>query len=124
MSQLKEKVMAYQSHLETTSMDNLKSEPKSENNNKNITFKEVKVLEETKPENDEELNVLDKRIGRLLRRQDKRYGNFKTKKSNPKSNVGKEDKKEKKSKDQEIICYECKKPGDIKYECPILIKKM
>lgn len=36
----------------------------------------------------------------------------------------KDDKKDKKSMDPKIICYECKKTGHIKYECLVLIKKM
>ena len=36
----------------------------------------------------------------------------------------KEEKKEKKKEKKEIVCYECRKPGHIKYACLVLIKKI
>lgn len=54
--------MAYQSHLESTGMDDAKSDPKVESNKKNIAFKVVQEAKEIEIEDDKKLNVLAKRI--------------------------------------------------------------
>ncbi len=115
LSQLREKLLAYESHINTTE--------EAEGSSRAIAFKARKVTnDETDSDDDMEENIgmLARKLSKFFK--GKKYNNFnKTNKSSAGKNYKeKEEKKEKK----ELVCYECKQPGHIKYECPILKKKM
>ena len=70
--------------------------------------------EETSNDEDEDIALLSRKIGKLLRnRKLRRNGNF------IKRDASKGERGERQRREQ-IVCYECKKPGHIKYDCPLL----
>ena len=124
LSQLREKLMAYESHIKTTQ--------KAEGSTKGIAFKVKEMMQnetetdDSDDEKEEDINLLARRLNRLFKRQrGKKFSVFKKSTEYKNNDAGKHYKeKEKKKEKKEIQCYECKKPGHIKYECPTLIKKM
>ena len=76
------------------------------------------------------MNLLAKKLSKFFKKKGKhtnrsqRYANDHFRNDAGKVIKEKEEKKEKKKEKNELICYECKKPGHIKYVCPVLIKKM
>lgn len=52
------------------------------------------------------------------------YGNFKFKKVNKISYASKDEEKDKKGNKQDIGCFKGKKLEHVKYEYPVLVKKM
>ena len=124
LSQLREKLMAYESHIKTTQG--------TESSTKGIAFKAKEIMQnqtETDVSDDEEeedINLLARRLNRLFKKQrGKKFSVFKKSTEYKKNDAGKAYKeKEKRKEKKEIQCYECKKPGHIKYECPTLIKKI
>ena len=104
--------MVYQSHKDATE--------EAEGSKKVVAFKAKEITadasdSENSDNESDDINLLAKRIGRILRRKQgkkfetKRYDTGKFFKDNDKKKEMKEEKK------QEIIYYECKKPGHIKY---------
>ena len=76
------------------------------------------------------MNLLVKKLSRFFKKKGKRFNQSQRYANDRfKSDAGnmineKEEKKEKKKEKKEIVCYECRKPGHIKYACPVLMKKM
>ena len=116
--------MAYESHIKTTQG--------AESSTKGIAFKAKETMQneietdDSDDEEEEDINLLARRLNRLFKRQrGKKFSVFKKSTEYKKNDARKAYKeKEKKKEKKEIQCYECKKPGHIKYECPTLIKKM
>ena len=116
--------MAYESHIKTTQG--------AEGSTKGIAFKVKEIMQnetetdDSDDEKEEDINLLARRLNRLFKKQrGKKFSVFKKSTEYKNNDAGKAYKeKEKKKEKREIQCYECKKPGHIKYECPTLIKKM
>ena len=130
LSQLREKLQAYESKL--------KHQYEQEKGKKSIAFKASVEKEpesdkdsESEEEDDDDVTLLARKLSRLINRKKGKFPNRNKVLTTDKFkyDVGKifkekEEKKEKKKEKKEIICFECKKPGHIKYACPVLIKKM
>src|SRR5262249_393254 len=124
LSQLREKLMAYESHKKTIQGE--------ESSSKGIAFqaKEIAInqvdTDDSNDEGDEDINLLVRKLNRFFKKQrGKKFSAFKKTTNYRKNDAGKAYKeKEKKEEKKEIQCYECKKLGHIKYECTSLIKKM
>ena len=112
--------MAYESHLDTTK--------ELESNKKAVAVKAKKVVvkesdSDESSDEDEEVNSFAQRLHKILKKQGKKFVNYK--KHFYDYDAGKDYREKEKIKEKkELICYECKKPGHIKYECPVLLKKL
>ena len=94
----------------------MKSHDDHDKKKKGIAFKSSIKEEETSDEDDddEEFAMMAKRFKRFFRKGGQRF--------NQRRDDFKKNSKEVPQKKEQIICYECKKPGHIKAECPKLRK--
>ena len=92
-------LMAYEVQLE-----NMKIEEKSISKKKELAFKAIKEesdLDDSNSDEEEELALLTRRFRRFIQKQGKKVNKF----------------------SNDIICFECKKKGHIRKDCPMIKKK-
>ena len=97
-----------------------KERQEEEGKKKSIALKaqEEKVVDETKINMEDDIALITKRVQKLMMKN--KYGR-KTynKRSNYKKEGPSKEEKENRKGAKEVICYKCKKPGHVKYDCPL-----
>ncbi|GAV57810.1 DUF4219 domain-containing protein/UBN2 domain-containing protein, partial [Cephalotus follicularis] len=99
--------------LEVTIMKKGDEEEKEKRKKKVVALKSS-ISDEIDDESDQELALITRKLKRFLANK-KKFGDKPYKNGNIK--------KGETSKHEDIICYECKKPGHCKSDCPMLKKK-
>ena len=96
-------------------------EMQEESKKKSIALKaqEEKVVEEAKLNNmEDDIALITKRMQKFMMKN-KFGGKTYNKRSNYKKEGPSKEEKENREGAKEVTCYKCKKPGHIKYDCPL-----
>ena len=96
-------------------------EMQEESKKKSIALKdqEEKVIEEAKLSNmEDDIALITKRMQKFMMKN-KFGGKTYNKRSNYKKEGSSKEEKENREGAKEVTCYKCKKPGHIKYDCPL-----
>jgi len=110
MDQLMGSLMTEEMHINLKGEENVKKEDKAKNLALKSTSRKSKVRDDSSDESeDEEMALITRAFKKLLKNRSSHKG-----RGFPRKDGGKEES----SKRDPIICYECKKPGHIKSECP------
>ena len=80
--------------------------------------------ESEKDEEDKDLALFTRQMKKFLRRKRRFPGKYKQQFKKKYGNKGESSIKKNSPKKEPIMCYECKKPGHMRGECPELIKKL
>ena len=84
------------------------------------TTNEEKDVEEEKPsEKDDDLALITRKLNKYMRGERFRGRKFTSRRDLSKKESSSHGDKEKWEEKRDLICFKCKKPGHIKYDCPL-----
>ncbi|WKA08986.1 hypothetical protein VitviT2T_026665 [Vitis vinifera] len=84
------------------------------------TIKEEEDVEEEKPsEEDDNLALITRKLNKYMRGERFRERRFNSRRDLSKKESSSHGDKEKWEKKRDLMCFKCKKPGYIKYDCPL-----
>ena len=84
------------------------------------TIKEEENVEEEKPsEEDDDLALITRKLNKYVRNERFRGRKFTSRRDPSKKESSSHGDKEKWEDKRDLVCFKCKKPGHIKYDCPL-----